>query len=198
MGGWAHGGSHEQGFREAVTTVVARYAQNVGLREGNDGLSDDEVFQGLTAVVHVTMPDPQFAGPTKTCLDNPEAKMFVQKVVLERFGDWLDCHPAEAETITRHVVEVAAPAPAATQQAVLAVLTKADENKNHPYYYGTTLADVAQSSGLTASQARRALAALTAAGKVHTTTYHGDTQVDLSQVEPPWAYTYFLPRSDLS
>jgi|GEM_PF-2480204 len=190
-----HGGTHEQGFREAVTSVVAQYARDTGLCDDENIPGCTEVFQGLTAVVHVVIPDPTFAGPTTTCLDNPEVKAFVAKVVTERLSDWLTCHPAEAQTIVGHVVQAAAQVPAAIQQAVLDVLTEADEQQ-HPTYYGTTGMDVVRRSGLTAPQVRRALTALVADAKVCTSTYYGDDELDKNEIDPAWAYTFFVPRAD--
>ena len=76
------GGTHEEGFRAALTTLVNRYARREGLiKEKDDNLSGDDVREGLTAVISVKLAEPQFEGQTKTKLGNTEAKAFVQKVV---------------------------------------------------------------------------------------------------------------------
>ncbi|MCL2092536.1 MAG: ATP-binding protein [Micrococcales bacterium] len=101
----SQGGTHAEGFRKAVTSLIAQYAKEAGLRAGKLGAA--AICQGLTAVVNVTMADPHFAGPTAEYLDNAEVKTFVQKAVTERFGDWLTHHPDAAETIARHAVQAA-------------------------------------------------------------------------------------------
>ena len=78
----AEGGTHEEGFRAALTTIVNRYAREQKLlREKDDNLTGDDVREGLTAIVSVKLAEPQFEGQTKTKLGNTEAKSFVQKAV---------------------------------------------------------------------------------------------------------------------
>ncbi|MDR1428195.1 MAG: DNA gyrase subunit B, partial [Bifidobacteriaceae bacterium] len=102
------GGTHEEGFRSALTSLVNRYAREKGLlKDKDDNLSGDDVREGLTAVISVKLKEPQFEGQTKTKLGNTEAKTFVQKVVNERFGDWLDSHPLEAKDIIRKALQAA-------------------------------------------------------------------------------------------
>src|SRR5690606_38607953 len=85
------GGTHEEGFRAALTTLVNKYARaNNLLKEKDDNLSGDDVREGLTAVISVKLSEPQFEGQTKTKLGNTEAKAFVQKVVGDQLGDWFD------------------------------------------------------------------------------------------------------------
>src|SRR5665648_614144 len=87
------GGTHEEGFRAAMTPLMNRYARDKGiLKEKDDNLTGDDVREGLTAVISVKLAEPQFEGQTKTKLGNTEAKTFVQKVVHEQLGDWLDAH----------------------------------------------------------------------------------------------------------
>ena len=75
------GGTHEEGFRAALTTIVNRYAREQKLlKEKDDNLTGDDVREGLTAIVSVKLAEPQFEGQTKTKLGNTEAKSFVQKV----------------------------------------------------------------------------------------------------------------------
>lgn len=102
------GGTHEEGFRAALTTLVNRYAREKSLlKEKDDNLSGDDVREGLTAVISVKLGEPQFEGQTKTKLGNTEAKGFVQKVVSEKLNDWLDSHPAEAKAIIRKAIQAA-------------------------------------------------------------------------------------------
>jgi len=102
------GGTHEEGFRAAMTSLVNRYARDKGLlKEKDQNLTGDDVREGLTAVVSVKLGEPQFEGQTKTKLGNTEAKTFVQKVVNDRFGDWLDAHPNEAKEIIRKSIQAA-------------------------------------------------------------------------------------------
>ena len=88
------GGTHEEGFRAALTTLVNKYAREKGiLKEKDDNLSGDDVREGLTAVISVKLAEPQFEGQTKTKLGNTEAKAFVQRVVGDQLGDWFDRNP---------------------------------------------------------------------------------------------------------
>ncbi|MFJ6651764.1 DNA topoisomerase (ATP-hydrolyzing) subunit B [Microbacterium sp. NPDC091313] len=102
------GGTHEEGFRAALTTLVNRYARaNNLLKEKDDNLSGEDVREGLTAVISVKLSEPQFEGQTKTKLGNTEAKAFVQKVVGDRLGDWFDRNPAQAKNIIRKSIDAA-------------------------------------------------------------------------------------------
>ncbi|MDR1824825.1 MAG: DNA topoisomerase (ATP-hydrolyzing) subunit B [Bifidobacteriaceae bacterium] len=96
------GGTHEEGFRAALTSLINRYAREKGLlKDKDENLTGEDVREGLTAVVSVKLTEPQFEGQTKTKLGNTEAKTFVQRVVNERLADWLDAHPTEAKDIIR-------------------------------------------------------------------------------------------------
>ncbi|OJU69233.1 MAG: DNA topoisomerase IV subunit B, partial [Microbacterium sp. 70-38] len=102
------GGTHEEGFRAALTTLVNRYARaNNLLKEKDENLSGDDIREGLTAVISVKLSEPQFEGQTKTKLGNTEAKAFVQKVVGDRLGDWFDRNPAQAKNIIRKSIDAA-------------------------------------------------------------------------------------------
>ncbi len=102
------GGTHEEGFRAALTTLVNRYAREKGiLKEKDDNLSGDDVREGLTAVISVKLSEPQFEGQTKTKLGNTEAKAFVQKVVSEQLNDWFDRNPIQAKEIIRKALQAA-------------------------------------------------------------------------------------------
>ncbi|ROT87848.1 DNA topoisomerase IV subunit B [Bifidobacterium mongoliense] len=100
------GGTHEEGFRAALTSLVNRYARDKGiLKDKDENLSGDDVREGLTAVISVKLTNPQFEGQTKTKLGNSEAKTFVQRVMTERLGDWFDAHPGEARNIIQKSME---------------------------------------------------------------------------------------------
>ncbi|BAG20534.1 putative DNA gyrase subunit B [Streptomyces griseus subsp. griseus NBRC 13350] len=96
------GGTHEEGFRAALTSLVNRYARDKKLlRDKDDNLTGEDVREGLTAIISVKLGEPQFEGQTKTKLGNTEAKTFVQKVVHEQLTDWFDRNPNEAADIIR-------------------------------------------------------------------------------------------------
>lgn len=100
------GGTHEEGFRAALTTLVNRFARSSGLlKEKDENLTGDDVREGLTAVVSVKLGEPQFEGQTKTKLGNTEAKSFVQKVAGEHLGDWFDRNPAQGKDVVRKAVQ---------------------------------------------------------------------------------------------
>ncbi|KRE31101.1 DNA topoisomerase (ATP-hydrolyzing) subunit B [Agromyces sp. Soil535] len=102
------GGTHEEGFRAALTTLVNRYAREKGiLKEKDDNLSGDDVREGLTAVISVKLAEPQFEGQTKTKLGNTEAKSFVQKVTGDQLGDWFERNPTQARDIIRKAIQAA-------------------------------------------------------------------------------------------
>jgi len=103
------GGTHEEGFRAALTTLINKYARDKGLlKDKDENLSGDDVREGLTAVISVKLAEPQFEGQTKTKLGNTEAKSFVQKAVGDKLGDWFDSHPAEAKEIIRKAIQASA------------------------------------------------------------------------------------------
>ena len=102
------GGTHEEGFRAALTSLLNKYARNTNLlKEKDENLSGDDCREGLTAVISVKLSEPQFEGQTKTKLGNTEAKAFVQKMVNEHLGDWLESHPTEAKDIIRKAIQAA-------------------------------------------------------------------------------------------
>ena len=103
------GGTHEEGFRTALTTLVNKYARDKGLlKERDDNLTGDDIREGLTAVISVKLSEPQFEGQTKTKLGNTEARTFVQQTVYAQLGDWLDSHPADARSIITKASQAAA------------------------------------------------------------------------------------------
>jgi DNA gyrase subunit B len=102
------GGTHEEGFRAALTTLVNKYARDKNiLKEKDENLSGDDVREGLTAVVSVKLGEPQFEGQTKTKLGNTEAKAFVQKAVGDKLGDWFERNPNAAKEIIRKALQAA-------------------------------------------------------------------------------------------
>ncbi|MBT5397953.1 MAG: DNA gyrase subunit B, partial [Micrococcales bacterium] len=102
------GGTHEEGFRAALTSLLNKYARDKGLlKEKDDNLTGDDVREGLTAVVSVKLTEPQFEGQTKTKLGNTEAKAFVQKVVNDQLGDWLERNPNQAKEVVRKAIQAA-------------------------------------------------------------------------------------------
>ncbi|WP_324290315.1 DNA topoisomerase (ATP-hydrolyzing) subunit B [Streptomyces sp. H27-H1] len=102
------GGTHEEGFRAAMTGLVNRYAREKKfLREKDDNLAGEDIREGLTAIISIKLGEPQFEGQTKTKLGNTEAKTFVQKVVHEHLNDWFDRNPNEAADIIRKSIQAA-------------------------------------------------------------------------------------------
>jgi DNA gyrase subunit B len=94
------GGTHEEGFRAALTTVVNKFARDQKiLKEKDDNLTGDDVREGLTAIVSVKLAQPQFEGQTKTKLGNTEAKSFVQKACNDWLGSWFERNPREGKII---------------------------------------------------------------------------------------------------
>jgi DNA gyrase subunit B len=97
------GGTHEEGFRTAVTTVINRWAKDKGFLRSKevDTLTGDDLRSGLVAIVSVKVGDPQFEGQTKTKLGNTEVKSFVQTTSYARISEWLEEHPAEGKLIVQ-------------------------------------------------------------------------------------------------
>lgn len=99
------GGTHEEGFRAALTNLMNRYArEHKLLKDKEPNLTGDDCREGLAAVISVRVGDPQFEGQTKTKLGNTEIKSFVQKATYENVSDWFDANPAEAKTIINKAV----------------------------------------------------------------------------------------------
>ncbi|HET7358190.1 MAG TPA: DNA topoisomerase (ATP-hydrolyzing) subunit B [Nocardioidaceae bacterium] len=102
------GGTHEEGFRAALTSLVNHWGEDWGLiKKKEDRVSGDDVREGLTAIVSIKLGEPQFEGQTKTKLGNTEAKGFVQRVVNEQLGAWLEQNPAEGKEIVRKAMAAA-------------------------------------------------------------------------------------------
>ncbi len=102
------GGSHEEGFRAAMTKLVNDFARkNNLLKEKDENLTGDDIREGLTAVVSVKLTEPQFEGQTKTKLGNSEVKGFVQRAMTDEFGHWLGAHPREGKDIVNKGIQAA-------------------------------------------------------------------------------------------
>ena len=115
------GGTHEEGFRTALTSVVNKFAEEQGLiRKKEDRLTGDDVRDGLTAIVSIKLGEPQFEGQTKTKLGNTEAKSFTQKVVNEHLTAWFEQNPQEGKDIIRKSIDAASARVAARKARDLA------------------------------------------------------------------------------
>ena len=99
------GGTHLSGFRSALTRTVNQYAKQAGLLKTNQAPSGEDLREGLTAVVAVRVPDPQFEGQTKTKLGNSEVEGLVQTVVNEQLGAYLEEHPTTARTVATKAIQ---------------------------------------------------------------------------------------------
>jgi len=114
------GGTHEEGFRAALTTIVNKYGTDKKLLKGDDKLSGEDIREGLAAIISVKVANPQFEGQTKTKLGNTEVKGFVQKVCNEWLADWFERNPAEAKIIITKASQAARARIAAAQARKLA------------------------------------------------------------------------------
>jgi DNA gyrase subunit B len=103
------GGTHEEGFRTALTSIVNKFGEEQGfIKKKEDRLTGDDVREGLTAIVSLKLAEPQFEGQTKTKLGNTEAKSFTQKAVNEFLTQWFEANPAEGKDIVRKSIDAAA------------------------------------------------------------------------------------------
>ncbi len=115
------GGTHEEGFRTALTSVVNKFAEEQGLiKKKEDRLTGDDVREGLTAIVSIKLGEPQFEGQTKTKLGNTEAKSFTQKIVNEQLTAWFEQNPQEGKDIIRKSIDAASARVAARKARDLA------------------------------------------------------------------------------
>jgi DNA gyrase subunit B len=110
------GGTHEEGFRAALTGIVNRYGTDKKLLKSDEKLSGEDIREGLAAIISVKLANPQFEGQTKTKLGNTDMKGFVQKVTNDQLADWFERNPGEAKTIIIKASQ-AARARIAAQQA---------------------------------------------------------------------------------
>ncbi|WP_439654722.1 DNA topoisomerase (ATP-hydrolyzing) subunit B [Trueperella pecoris] len=100
------GGTHEEGFRTALTSVINKYARDKSLlKEKDPNLSGDDIREGLAVVISVKLGEPQFEGQTKTKLGNTEARTFVQQQTYAQLTDWLDMNPSEAKEVIRKATQ---------------------------------------------------------------------------------------------
>ncbi|QDQ89440.1 DNA topoisomerase (ATP-hydrolyzing) subunit B [Rhodococcus sp. WB9] len=102
------GGTHEEGFRSALTATVNKYALDKKLlKEKDPKLTGDDIREGLAAIISVKVGEPQFEGQTKTKLGNTEVRSFVQKASNEHLSHWFEANPADAKTIVNKAVSSA-------------------------------------------------------------------------------------------
>jgi len=97
------GGTHEEGFRTAMTSAINRWAKDKNLLRSKEveALTGDDLRSGLVAIVSVKVGDPQFEGQTKTKLGNSEVKSFVQTTTYAKLSEWLEEHPGEGKLIVQ-------------------------------------------------------------------------------------------------
>ncbi len=129
----AEGGTHEEGFRAALTFVVNKYARDQKLLKDKEAnLTGEDIREGLTAIVSIKLAEPQFEGQTKTKLGNTEAKSFVQRVANDRLRDWFDRNPGEAKEIINKASQAARARIAARQARDLTRRKSAMESNGLP------------------------------------------------------------------
>ncbi len=102
------GGTHEEGFRKALTRALNEFARDKGiLKEKEDNLTGEDVREGLTAIVSVKVRQPQFEGQTKTKLGNTEVRGYVERTLNRVIPEWLERHPGEARSIAEKAITAA-------------------------------------------------------------------------------------------
>ncbi|MQA24988.1 MAG: DNA topoisomerase (ATP-hydrolyzing) subunit B [Micromonosporaceae bacterium] len=114
------GGTHEEGFRAALTSTVNRYGSERKLLKGDDRLTGEDIREGLAAIISVKLANPQFEGQTKTKLGNTEVKSFVQTACNEWLADWFERNPSEAKVVITKASAAAQARKAAAQARKLA------------------------------------------------------------------------------
>jgi DNA gyrase subunit B len=128
------GGTHEEGFRSALTSVVNKYARAKNmLKEKDENLLGEDIREGVTAIISVRLRDPQFEGQTKAKLGNTSMKTLVQKATNEKLGDWLEEHPTEANKVVKKAV--------AASQARMAARKARDVIRNKTLLDGAGMPD---------------------------------------------------------
>lgn len=101
-----HGGTHLTGFRNAITRIVNEFARKNGmLKENDENLTGDDIREGMTAIVSVKVPEPQFEGQTKEKLGNSEVQSIVQGVVTDKFNDWLELNPKDSKSVVNKAIQ---------------------------------------------------------------------------------------------
>ncbi|HVT76304.1 MAG TPA: toprim domain-containing protein, partial [Acidimicrobiales bacterium] len=102
------GGTHEEGFRKALTNVVNKYAKARGLlKEKDENLLGEDIREGLTAIIAVKLQDPQFEGQTKGKLGTIAMRSAVEKVTNDKLAEWLEEHPSEAKALVTKATQAA-------------------------------------------------------------------------------------------
>src|SRR5918996_5650848 len=99
------GGTHEEGFRAALTSVVNRYGADKKLLKGDEKLSGEDIREGLAAIISVKLQNPQFEGQTKTKLGNTPMRSLVEKATNTRLRDWFEENPPEAKQVVAKVIQ---------------------------------------------------------------------------------------------
>jgi len=128
------GGTHVEGFRAALTTVVNKYARAKNhLKEKDDNLAGEDIREGIVAIISVRMRDPQFEGQTKGKLGNPEVKTLVQRATNERLSDWFEENPTEGNKIVKKAI--------AASQARMAAKKARDVIRNKTLLDGAGMPD---------------------------------------------------------
>ena len=128
-----HGGTHLTGFRNAVTRVINDYARKNNFLKSNDqNLVGDDVREGITAIISVKVPEPQFEGQTKEKLGNSEVQPIVQNVVGEAYQDWLEFNPKHAKTLIDKTLQAQRAREAARKARELTRRKSALENSTLP------------------------------------------------------------------
>ncbi|GIO57561.1 MULTISPECIES: DNA topoisomerase (ATP-hydrolyzing) subunit B [Paenibacillus] len=107
------GGTHESGFKSALTRIINEYCRKSGLVKDGSNLSGDDVREGLTAIISVKIPEPQFEGQTKTKLGNSEVRGIVESLFSEKLSEFLEENPA----VSRRILEKALQASRAREAA---------------------------------------------------------------------------------
>src|SRR3954471_6277378 len=128
------GGTHEEGFRAALTTIVNKYARAKSLLKEKDvNLQGEDIREGITAIISVRLRDPQFEGQTKAKLGNTSMKTLVQKATNEKLGAWLEENPTEANKMVKKAI--------AASQARLAARKARDVIRNKTLLDGAGMPD---------------------------------------------------------
>src|SRR5205823_9357769 len=99
------GGMHEEGFKKALTNAVNKYTRAKGhLKEKDENLLGEDIREGLTAIVAVKLPEPQFEGQTKAKLGNVSMRSLVERTTNEKLNEWLEEHPTESRQIVQKAI----------------------------------------------------------------------------------------------
>lgn len=127
------GGTHLTGLRSAITRTINDYARKVGLlKDADPNFTGDDTREGLTAIISIKHPDPQFESQTKVKLMNPEVQTLTQQVVSEAFGTFLEEHPTEAKSIVQKCLTSARARDAARKARDLVIRKSALESQTLP------------------------------------------------------------------